>query len=31
VLDARLKLPDTAQEKKDPRKANQTEDLDALC
>ena len=31
VLDARLSLPDTAQEKKDPRKANQTEDLDALC
>ena len=31
VLDAKLSLPDTAQEKKDPRKANQTEDLDALC
>lgn len=31
ILDARLTLPDTAQEKKDPRKANQTEDLDALC
>jgi polyisoprenyl-teichoic acid--peptidoglycan teichoic acid transferase len=31
ILDARLSLPDTAQEKKDPRKANQTEDLDALC
>ncbi len=31
VLDARLSLPDTAQDKKDPRKANQTEDLDALC
>jgi polyisoprenyl-teichoic acid--peptidoglycan teichoic acid transferase len=30
-LEARLKMPDTAQEKKDPRKANQTEDLDALC
>jgi len=30
-LDARLSMPDTAQEKKDPRKANQTEDLDALC
>jgi hypothetical protein len=31
LLDARLTMPDTAQEKKDPRKANQTEDLDALC
>ena len=31
ILDAKLKLPDTAVEKKDPRKANQTEDLDALC
>jgi polyisoprenyl-teichoic acid--peptidoglycan teichoic acid transferase len=31
VLDARLALPETDLEKKDPRKANQTEDLDALC
>lgn len=31
ILDAKLSLPDTAQQKKDPRKANQTEDLDALC
>jgi LCP family protein required for cell wall assembly len=31
ILDARLSMPDTQQEKKDPRKANQTEDLDALC
>jgi polyisoprenyl-teichoic acid--peptidoglycan teichoic acid transferase len=31
LLDAKLSLPDTNQEKKDPRKANQTEDLDALC
>jgi len=31
ILDAKLSLPDTDQQKKDPRKANQTEDLDALC
>jgi hypothetical protein len=31
ILEARLSLPDTDQQKKDPRKANQTEDLDALC
>ena len=31
ILDARLSMPDTAQDAKDPRKANQTEDLDALC
>jgi LCP family protein required for cell wall assembly len=31
ILEAKLTLPDTAQEKKDPRKANQTEDLGALC
>ena len=31
MLDARLSMPDTKQDAKDPRKANQTEDLDALC
>jgi LCP family protein required for cell wall assembly len=31
ILEAKLSLPDTDQQKKDPRKANQTEDLDALC
>ncbi|MGH3458662.1 LCP family protein [Aeromicrobium sp.] len=31
ILDARLSMPDNNQEKKDPRKANRTEDLAALC
>ncbi len=31
MLDAKLSMPDTEQQKQDPRKANQTEDLDALC
>lgn len=31
ILDARLSMPDNKQEKKDPRKANRTEDLAALC
>ncbi len=31
MLEAKLSLPDTDPQKKDPRKANQTEDLDALC
>ncbi len=31
ILDARLSLPDTGPKGKDPRKANQTEDLASLC
>jgi hypothetical protein len=31
MMEARLSMPDTKQDAKDPRKANQTEDLDALC
>lgn len=31
MLEAKLRMPDTTQDRKDPRKANQAEDLDALC
>jgi LCP family protein required for cell wall assembly len=31
MLEAKLTMPDTTQDRKDPRKANQAEDLDALC
>jgi LCP family protein required for cell wall assembly len=31
ILDARLSMPDTTPADQDPRKANQTEDLDAFC
>jgi anionic cell wall polymer biosynthesis LytR-Cps2A-Psr (LCP) family protein len=31
ILDARLSMPDTNAADQDPRKANQTEDLDAFC